>query len=263
MSQISNHFNSDNKINKTRYLQYLSSIFREIILKTKSANMNILPELYSARFDFPHTTPPLCEYAIATTPRTGSTWLAMSLWKTGLLGAPIEYLNPSVIEPHTRAGDTESLSAYWGDIRSRRTSGNGVFGCKIFYNHLLNPSFPREDLAALFQPQRAIWLRRRDKSAQAVSFIRARSDQAWMGPRPALQSAIEDHQVQRAMTYLQAQEGAWARHFKRTSIPTLSLYYEDLRSDLAGCIEQVLTWFEIVDRPRVLIPLPEVTHQGQ
>src|SRR5579863_5210765 len=49
--------------------------------------------LTGPQFDFAHPAPCTRSYIIASSERSGSTYLAMLLWKTGFLGAPWEYLN--------------------------------------------------------------------------------------------------------------------------------------------------------------------------
>ena len=47
------------------------------------------------RLDFKRPTPLAKSYLIASSYRCGSSYLCWLLWKTGLLGAPSEVLNPT------------------------------------------------------------------------------------------------------------------------------------------------------------------------
>ena len=62
---------------------------------------------YEAKFDFPaRDRAPERSYLLATVPRSGSTYLSHVLWRTGCLGAPLEYLN---FEPASRADPKQRL----------------------------------------------------------------------------------------------------------------------------------------------------------
>ena len=77
---------------------------------------------YEARFDFPHrATAPSRPYLLATVPRSGSTYLSHVLWRTGCLGAPLEYLNfdPSGTYGHASASPSEQQRLWGTFMRSR------------------------------------------------------------------------------------------------------------------------------------------------
>lgn len=64
--------------------------------------MHISALLYTREFDFPiRKGPPTTQLMIATMPRSGSTAFCLELWRTGLMGAPLEYVNPKMtsLEP--------------------------------------------------------------------------------------------------------------------------------------------------------------------
>lgn len=51
-------------------------------------------KFYRTDFDFPNRSEePVKTYFLSAIPRVGSTWFSLQLWKTGILGAPLEYLN--------------------------------------------------------------------------------------------------------------------------------------------------------------------------
>jgi len=138
---------------------------------------------YEEKFDFP-SRPGLPEriYLLATVPRTGSTYVSHLLWRSGYLGAPLEYLNFLAEGPYGFAhGRAEKQTALWRSALHRRTSSNGVFGVKSFPLQLRelqrdNPSLLLEVFATLF-PARGkrfiVRLKRRDSVAHAISFARA------------------------------------------------------------------------------------------
>lgn len=60
----------------------------------KSGVRHVIRTLYDADADFNRFgRAPVGTYMLATLPRSGSIFCAIRLWQTGLLGAPMEYLN--------------------------------------------------------------------------------------------------------------------------------------------------------------------------
>ena len=117
-------------------------------------------ELYEASHDFPRTlAAPRSSYMIATTQRSGSTLLALHLWRTGGMGAPLEYLRKSSVEMLSRRIGVSNCSEYWRALRSLRTSPNSVFGFKAFASHIKDCGrFMPELLGACLPPiESSIW----------------------------------------------------------------------------------------------------------
>src|SRR5215471_8780918 len=75
-------------------------------------------------------------YVIASSFRSGSTHLCISLWQTGVLGAPWEYFNYEIDKRfmYARLGCTSSAD-YYRKLAACRTSKNGVFGVKAHFRH--------------------------------------------------------------------------------------------------------------------------------
>jgi len=60
--------------------------------------LHISAKHYTKVFDFDkYIDDPKIQLMIAATPRSGSTAFCLELWKTGLLGAPLEYANLNII----------------------------------------------------------------------------------------------------------------------------------------------------------------------
>jgi LPS sulfotransferase NodH len=92
------------------------------------------------RLDYAHTVPLRRSYIVASSYRCGSTFLCTELWKTGVLGAPTEYVNmdkgfaaiPTPTEPGRlmlRLG-AKTPEEYFVKLLERRTGRNGIFGMK-------------------------------------------------------------------------------------------------------------------------------------
>ena len=88
---------------------------------------------YEAKFDFPvRVAGPERPYLLATVPRSGSTYLSHVLWRTGCLGAPLEYLNFDPAGPWGFAnGSPAEQQRLWLSAQRIRTSPNGKIVGKI------------------------------------------------------------------------------------------------------------------------------------
>src|SRR5262249_41256156 len=103
-------------------------------------------------FDFPRrTAAPTIYYIVASTPRSGSTFLCRRLWSTGLMGAPAEYFNYQgfMLQMVARLRSV-NIFHYVRQLFAIRTSPNGVFGAKVHFNHFrfmaeaeIQPLFPQ------------------------------------------------------------------------------------------------------------------------
>src|SRR5438445_9241334 len=87
---------------------------------------------YEGKFDFRRrVAAPDIPYMLASLPRSGSTWFSHLLWRTGCLGAPLEYLNFEAAGPYYFAASSPDVQRQlWECLAHRRTSANGVFGVK-------------------------------------------------------------------------------------------------------------------------------------
>ena len=135
------------------------------------------------------------------------------LRETGLPRQPRQYFkDPSVEGIAERLAPTEpgrperpgEFEAWFRYVLQRGTSPNGVFGAKMMWNYLedfktrmaelpgLEDLSFNERLSAVFPRLKIIFMRRRDKVAQAVSLWKAIQTQRW---RTDSESDLEDHDV--------------------------------------------------------------------
>jgi LPS sulfotransferase NodH len=182
-------------------------------------------------FDFPTRVPPRQFYVICTTGRCGSSWLTTLLWRTGVCGAPMEYFNfNDVMWRQARRWGVSDLTAYMDELLSRRTGPNGVFGVKC--------SFPQfhflKDLSTQFgkiKPVKYVYLDRRDKIEQAVSFAMARQTGRWVSGHKAVRApAYDAGLITGNLRQAEAHRTAWKQWFARSRIEPLQIMYEELRA---------------------------------
>jgi trehalose 2-sulfotransferase len=83
-----------------------------------------------------------------------------------------------------------------------------------------------------FPQPRFVWLRRRDRVAQAVSFARAVQTGHWhhWDPPPRAAPTFRYDEVDALLRELDELEGAWAGWFEQQRVEPLELTYEELVS---------------------------------
>src|SRR4051812_12599233 len=181
---------------------------------------------YEGKFDFPtRAERPQISYLLASLPRAGSTHFSHVLWRTGCLGAPLEYLNFQPAGPYGFAAASPKLQhQLWRSVLRRGCSPNGVFGLKAFAMQLEelnrgNQPLLNDVLATVLpadRPRRIVYLRRRDRVAQAVSYARATLSGIWRKEQEASeQQPVEYSQeaLESAERGIAFQENVWASMF--------------------------------------------------
>ena len=191
--------------------------------------------------NFPVETAPTLYYVICSTPRSGSSFLARELWRTGACGAPHEYFNYySVMWRLSARLGTASLHDYARRVLALRTGPNGVFGFKAHLEHFLFFS-ALTGLAQRYQPMKYIMIEREDLAAQAVSYVMARETGQWFAGQPAREAPPYDRQmIDEAVLELKRANAAWNNLFKQASAQPLRLGYEAICADVAGAVRQSL-----------------------
>ena len=231
---------------------------------------------YEATFDFqPRDGLPERPYLLATVPRSGSTYLSHVLWRTGCLGAPLEYLNFEPAGPYGYAHQSPNdQTRLWQAVLRGRTSPNGVFGLKGFpmqFEALRsgNPQLLREVMRTVI-PSRAessiVMLRRRDKTAHAISYARALLSGIWRKEQEAAGRAEPEYSRiahERAARMIEGQEAAWAAMFADLGIAPLELWYEDVVADPDGATATVAAHLGVALDPDAMVKIPEIERQSQ
>lgn len=218
-------------------------------------------------------------FVIASSPRTGSTLLARMLWDTGRVGAPKEYLNPMQIRdwevryggPLSRlthgllrgpavglAGrgrwTDERLHRHLDRVRARR-SGGGWFGMKIHWHHFERFFVaPGRDPAAFLGDPVWIRIRREDRLAQAVSWVRAWQSGAWVrSQRVRIEPIYDRAQITARLADIDAAEAGWDGVLAGRD--ALDVTYEALSADPVGTTRRVLAHLGVLDAGPIAVPL--------
>ena len=233
---------------------------------------------------------PSLSYIICTAPRTGSTLLAQALASTGKAGRPHEYfdIHDENEQFWRRTLAIASDAEYASKAVAAGTTENGVFGLKLLWHQsprliaALRAALPADvPLAAatsahglwelqIGAPPRYIWLRRRNKIAQAISYLRASKTGRWRST-----DAVNDDRRQNgdaAVTfdfdeitrYVQAVTNfdlQWQQYFRQHRVKVLAVMYENFVRSYAETVFSVLDFLQI-PRDGVAVTAPRLARQA-
>ena len=203
-------------------------------------------------------------YYIWAVPRSGGTLLSEALASTGVAGTPGEYLtvnNHPLAEHH----NVETFAALRDLLWSMGSTVNGWFaskGSSHLTNHrkvmdhlqeLSGTSSHQEVWDTLFPNCRHIFLTRRNKVRQAVSWWRAIKDEVWHlreGQHHDNDAAFyEKHYDFDALSHLFKEstliECALEDYFTQHGIVPYTLVYEDFIRDYHGTVMAILEFLHI------------------
>lgn len=197
--------------------------------------------IYDAGYDFPRRDePPSTTYMIATIPRSGSHFFCFELWRTGIYGAPLEYLNVENIPPIAHRLGGGDLYRYWSELRRVRASQNGVFGYKAHIHHYEMAAKANPEILPLITPQHIIYLTRQDVLAQAASIARAVQTESLFSSvpersEPIYRKILMDH----ALSVIDEQSQGWETYFAATQTSPLRITYEEILSDRTPVLNRI------------------------
>ncbi len=210
-------------------------------------------------------------YVICATPRCGSHFLGEALASTGLAGHPDEYFQPN--PDGTLQNEKGNIASQHGArplmpfrdfVIDRAQSPNGVAGVSIHGNYLHQvienyqtlPEFEQmnrfELLNALLYNPQFIWIKRRDKVRQAVSWVKAKQSGVWgefkdgntIGKGVA-QFNYDYFLIDQNINSFYEFEARWQEFFDENNIEPYVVVYEDLTKDIDGAVLKILDFLEI------------------
>jgi LPS sulfotransferase NodH len=231
---------------------------------------------YEGKFDFPaRPQGPDITYLLAGAPRAGSTYFSHLLWRTGCLGAPLEYLNFQPAGPYGFAATSPQLQQdLWRSVLRRRCSPNGVFGLKAFTPQLdelqrKNPLLLDEVLAIMLprgKARRVVFIRRRDRIAHVVSYARATLSGIWRKEQEGSGAVAVEYSVEAleaADRGIAFQEAVWGRMFDELKIEPLTLWHEDALANGSAVAEAVANYLGVKIDPAATVDVPPIEKQSE
>ncbi len=220
-------------------------------------------------------------YFICSTPRTGSFLLAEALESTRIAGQPKEYFD-QMFEKYwcDRLGIT-AASDYFPRIMAGGTSANGIFGAKLHWHqfgHLMTKVRQREAsdapdsdlLRRMFPDLRYVFLTRRNKVRQAVSYVSAIRTGVWFVLRsgtseqqlapapPPFEFEAIDHWVGQLTKF----DNNWRRYFESVGVQPFELVYEDFVEAYEWSVLAILRALGLPVSEEVNVAAPRLVKQA-
>lgn len=210
---------------------------------------------------------PRVSYIICCTPRTGSTLLCEALTETGLCGIPSEHFGRDNARCEIQKSRTKDARMFLRGVFERGTTSNGVFGLKLqmkadFFTSVIEmlrtaSSYSASNIPSAqilhetFPNLHYIWLTRRDKVRQAVSWWKAIQTGVWnqrhySNVQPLVQvPTFSFEKIDEYIQKIMVREAAWENHFTGGGISPLTIVYEDFARSYQVVIKQVMEFLEI------------------
>ena len=166
-------------------------------------------------------------YVMCTAPRSGSNLLCQYLTSTGVLGKPLEYFNASARRILNDPAYPDDPTLQVQQILTTGATGNGVYGVKVF-------AYQNAAVAATLDWPRSlpnltcIYLKRRDRLGQALSWARALQTSQYRSTQPKQGVAVYDARVIRErLEALAWEDTEWRQFFESRRIAPFEIVYED------------------------------------
>jgi LPS sulfotransferase NodH len=220
-------------------------------------------------------------YLVCATQRSGSTLLCELLKGTEVAGVPDEFFegrratglprqpreyfeDPELADIAARLAPLDpgrpenpgEFAGWFSYVLQRGTTHNGVFGSKMMWNYFddfrarisglpgLEGATFNQALDAVFPHLKIIFVRRRDKVAQAVSLWKAIQTQQWRDDGAHAESLTEAAYDFRAIDHLLKQlhreDANWEDWFHATGREPIRVIYEEFADSRAATVGRVL-----------------------
>lgn len=196
---------------------------------------------------------PKKRYLIATSARSGSTFLCARIADYGELGFPMEFLNESYIAEFDRLFPQPNLADYERYVTGAFASQGGIFGVKTDWWRFQTARQLGLFDALLDPIDLIVHLRREDFVAQAVSLTLAVETDVWHG-RDVQEQALDtwhgqiDYdpaKVKENARNILNQEYHWRRFIAETGAPAIDLVYEEVAKDVDSAIRSLADAFDL------------------
>jgi len=222
---------------------------------------------------------PAISYVIASVQRSGTHLLCSILRGTGIAGSPAEHFLSKPGETWETRWNAPSRAAYVEHVLRQNTTAGGVFGTVVMWSYFERmlrmlqeiPAYRNLNeaqlLAAVFQSPKYIWMRRRNRVEQAVSWAMACQTGVWAqkaGEKPQLRAIpkFDFKVIDEWCNRIAAHEAGWTNYFRENEIEPLVLFYEDVVASHRAAAEDSLKFLGLPFPPSTEIPAPAVEKQA-
>jgi trehalose 2-sulfotransferase len=203
-----------------------------------------LASLTNPAFDISGAAPARRSYIVASTPRSGSTFLCTRLWATGALGAPAEYFGyqKEVGSKMMERLQASSPADYLQKLLACRTSHNGIFGLNLEFHDFDEALRRFPGLLAALHPLNYVFIDRRDRVVQAA--FMARDVQSDVKPRAVHQRRgalrYDRDAISKWLGRIERQRLGWMRWFAANRIEPFVVNYDQLISNPEAVINSIV-----------------------
>ena len=222
---------------------------------------------------------PAVSYIICSVQRSGTHLLCSILRSTGVAGRPGEYFFCKRSETWEQRWATPSRAAYLERVLRQATTPNGVFGFVIMWSYFERmirmlheiPDYQHTDrsevLPAVFNRPKYLWMRRRDRARQAVSWTIASQTKIWSqktGEAAETDAPLhfDFELIDRRYHQIAAEEEQWDNYFRKSEIEPLVVFYEDVVASNRATAERVLEFLRVPFPASLEIGTPTVEKQA-
>jgi trehalose 2-sulfotransferase len=201
--------------------------------------------------------------------------LTRALWRTGLAGAPEEYFTPDYVGDfmarfpgELRGTHSADIHVYLQTLFRLRTSPNGAFGVKLHAGHLDSPILRGHDLQKLLHEPKYLWIRRKDRVRQAISYALAEQtgvwilDGNWLAQKQPRTKAPEyrHRDILHYLSIINGEEEIWRRYFAEHNVRPHIVVYEDLCESYEESLKRCLA--ELGVPVPASLPVPGIRRQA-
>lgn len=219
---------------------------------------------------------PSRSYLVCSSPRTGTNLIGFGMKEIGY-GWPLEGYNLSGNKRYGWGHDESDIVRYTRDMMAYQTSPkSGVFGLKLFWeqflylekrarrNSVLGPEdIDRDELLAVFFDQPYyIFLRRKNKIKQAISYVKALQSDTFLVPakkqagkpvRKKPEFVYDNRLIEYFLEKYVMEDMLWERFFSENRIQPYEIWYEDFVQDYQQSMHELI---DFLDLDQVKIPSP-------
>jgi len=251
------------------------------------------------RADLHRRASSLRTYLVCSTHRTGTTLLCQLLTDTALCGFPEEYFSPrwaprfaeelatgqiaredgvSAPEgpPDGSRFEQLDLEEYLHGLFGAKATANGVWGSKLHWPHVrrLHDAFkPRRKLLRggrstqrlleeIFAGPRYIWIRRRDKVKQAISFWRSMQTKIYNTASDTVVESVQPEfdyaQIHDIVERFEKHDRGWQRLFQASGVQPFVVEFESFVKTVERTVTDVLEFLEIQTPAGFTAPVPRL-----
>jgi LPS sulfotransferase NodH len=212
---------------------------------------------------FEDAPPPTTTFIVCSMPRSGSSLLCDLLASTELAGAPTEYFDRNQMDALRGRWGTTTFEDYIARLLKSATSPNGVFGLKAHF-HQFADAFRGIDPASVLPNLHLIYVTRRDRVGQAVSFAIATQTEQWTARQAPAggEPAYDGGQIRYMLDWIEREERAWESFFAGREEPLLRIVYEEFAGSVEKTVLDAMDFLEIALPTGFAVPAPTLSRQA-